>query len=99
MALPDVRVRLTAEGLQEVVTALRKVRTESESATRGASGAFSQFGASLRGLNGLLIQLGAAVGVAQLISFARGATDAADEIGKMAQRVGASVENLSALRL
>lgn len=97
MATPDVRVRLSAEGVAEVVSALRKIQAESLKNAKGAGRAFSDFGASLRGVQGLLVQLGAAVSVGSFVAFIKRSSEAADEIGKMSQRVGASVENLSAL--
>ncbi len=96
---PDVRVRLTAEGEAQVVNALRKVASESQRTGRAAARGFGQFNASLAGARLLLGQLAAAASVGVFVAIAKNAANAADQLGKMAQRVGASVENLSALRL
>lgn len=98
MPPPDVRVRLSAEGEAQVQAALRRVVGDAQRAGRSASRGFGQFNTTLAGARTLLVQLGAALAVGQLVAFARRATDAADELGKMSQRVGASVQNLSALR-
>lgn len=99
MATPDVRIRLSAEGVAEVVSALKKVQAESGRAAGGAARSFGGLNSALAGSKALLAQLGVAVGVGALIALAKQGADAADQLGKMSQRVGASVANLSALRL
>jgi hypothetical protein len=99
MATPDVRVRLSAEGVNEVVGALRKIQAEAGTGAKKASSAFGGLNSTLAGTRGLILQLGAAVGVGALVAMTRQASEAADQLGKMSQKVGASVENLSSLRL
>ena len=99
LGLPDVRVRLTAEGEAQVVNALRKVVSESQRAGRQANKGFAQFNSALLGARNLLGQIAAAASVGAFVAIAKNAADAADEVGKMSQRVGASVQNLSALSL
>lgn len=99
MATPDVRIRLSAEGVAEVVNALKKIQAESGRAAGGATRSFGGLNTALGGARTLLTQLGAVIGVGALAVLAKQGADAADQIGKMSQRVGASVENLSALRL
>lgn len=94
----DVRVRLSAEGEAQVVAALRRVASESQRAGRDAARSFGGLNASLGGLRTLLAQVAAAASVGALVAFARSASEAADAVGKMAQSVGASVKNLSALQ-
>jgi hypothetical protein len=96
---PDVRVRLSAEGEAQVVNALRRVAGEAQRSGRAASRGFGQFNTALSGARTLLAQVAAVVSVGVFINIAKQAASAADEIGKMSQRVGASVENLSALSL
>jgi len=99
LGLPDVRVRLTAEGEAQIINALRKVTAESQRSGRVAARGFGQFNTALSGASKLLAQITAVASVAAFVALARRAADAADQIGKMSQRVGASVENLSALGL
>lgn len=97
MSSPDVRVRLTAEGVSEVVAALRKVRAESEASGASSARSFRGFGAALSSVRSLAVQLSAALAVGQITAFVQRSAQAADEMGKLGQRVGASVENISAL--
>lgn len=99
MARDDVRFRIGAEGDAAVVAALGKIRGESARTAKAVESIGGRMTGALRGAHGLLLQLGAAVGVASLTALIKGAGDAADEVGKMSQRIGSSVENLSALRL
>lgn len=99
MSASDFRVRFTAEGEAQVVNAMRKVVSESQKSGKAASRGFGQFNTALAGANSLLTQLAAAVSVGALVSIAKQGADAADQLGKMSQKVGASVTNLSALRL
>jgi len=102
MATPDVRVRLSAEGVAEVVGALKKVQAEGLKA--GAAGAqsakgFFSMNQALSATRTLLAQLGAAVSVGLLVGFVKSAAEAGDELGRVAQGAGATVENFSALSL
>ncbi len=99
MPTPDVRVRLSAEGTAEVVAALRKVQAEGKKSSQASGRSFLGFNSVLGGTTRLLAGLGAAVGVGTFVNLIRTGAQAADEIGKLGQKIGASVENLSALRL
>lgn len=94
---PDVRYRLSAEGVKEVVDAFRKVQTESEKSGRGATKAFSGFGSSLASVRGLLGAVSgaiAAIGISRLTSEA---SKAAEELQNLNLRFSSSVEDLSAI--
>lgn len=96
---PDVRVRLSAEGVAEVVSAMKRVQTEStRTATKGARG-FRGFNNVLGGTAKLIGGLVIALGVRQFTRFIRGAMDAGDQLNKTSKRVGATTEHLSALSL
>lgn len=102
MPTPDVRVRLSVEGTPEVLAALRKVSDEAKrtsASAGGAVGGFKSLNGVLAGTKGLLAGLGIAVSVGALTALGRRAAGTADEIGKMSQRVGASIANMSALAL
>jgi hypothetical protein len=99
MATPDVRVRLSAEGTAEVVSALKKVQAEGQKASAKQSRGFSGLNRVLGSTSSLLTGLGVALGVRQFQQWIRSSVDAADQIQKLGQKVGASTENLSALHL
>lgn len=99
MTTPDVRVRLSAEGVAEVVSALKKVQAEGEKTGKAGRRSFLDLNSVLGGTANLLAGLGLAVGVGSFIGFIRRSSEAADQVGKLGQKVGASVENLSALNL
>lgn len=98
MATPDVRVRLSAEGEKQVVDALRRVASESQKSGRTAARGVDAFASSLRGAQTLLAGLAAVAGTGALLALGKEAADAADQLGKMSQKLGTTVENLSALR-
>jgi hypothetical protein len=99
MATPDVRVRLSAEGVAEVVAALKKVQAEAEKASTKQSHGFLGLNRVLGSTSALLGGLGVALGVGQFRQWIQSSVNAADQIQKLGQKVGASTENLSALHL
>jgi hypothetical protein len=99
MATPDVRVRLSAEGVAEVVSALKKVQAEGEKASAKQARGFSGLNRVLGSTSSLLGGLGVALGVRQFQQWIQSSVNAADQIQKLGQKVGASTENLSALHL
>lgn len=93
----DIKVRLTAEGVAEVVAALRRVQTQADqTASQGTKG-FNLLSKSLGGVNNLLGQLGAAMSVGALAMFLKSASSAAENVKDFARGVGSGVENMSAL--
>jgi len=99
MATPDVRVRLSAEGVAEVVASLKKVQAESQKTSAKQSRGFSGLNRVLGSTSSLLGGLGVALGVRQFQQWIQSSVNAADQIQKLGQKVGASTENLSALHL
>lgn len=97
MPAPDVRVRLSAEGVQEIVAALRKIRSEADSAATKTSRSFAGLNSVLASTQRFFAAFGIAIGVAQLVKFTAGAVEAADANAKLAQRLGTTTENASAL--
>ena len=79
-----MRVKLSAEGIQEVIAALKKV----EDQTRKTTGASRDAGDALGALGTLFA-------AQQIAAFAAHALQAADQLGKMAQKTGIAVEQLS----
>lgn len=100
----DVRVRLSAEGLGEVLSALRTLKAEAQRTTAAAAkpagnlqGAFAGLSSTLGGVSKMLGAIGIAVSAVQLVGFARQSADAAEEAGNLADSLSLSVEQLSAL--
>jgi len=79
-----LKVRLSAEGIQEVIGALKKV----EDQTRKTSGAGKEAGDTLGALGTLFA-------AQQIAAFAAHALEAADQLGKLSQKTGIAVEQLS----
>jgi hypothetical protein len=98
MANPDIRVRLSAEGVQEVVGALRQIANESKK-TGEAGKHFGVLGEALGELKELLPAIGIAVAVEGMIEMGKRALETADNMGKLAAKVGATTETLSVLSL
>lgn len=63
---PDIRVRLSAEGLDEVVSALKRIRDESQKTAKTSEQGFQSFGKSLENVKRLLAGLGLAVGIVEV---------------------------------
>lgn len=90
----QVRVRLSAEGVRDVVESLKQVeRQASATGTRGVSG----LNAAFRELKGLLPALGLGTVILTLTSLSRRAFEAADAMGDAAERAGVTVETMSRL--
>lgn len=79
-----MRVKLSAEGIQEVISALRKVEDQTKKTTRAGTDAGEALGA-----------LGTLFAAQQIAAFAAHALEAADQLGKMAQKTGVAVEQMS----
>ncbi len=89
---PDISVRLSAQGVQDVINAMRRIRQEG----KDTGSALSQIGDSLKELIPA-ISIGAAVaGFTKLVLAVR---ETEENIGKLSEKTGASVETLSVLNL
>jgi len=101
MADPDIRIRLSAEGVAEVVAAFRKVQAESHKTGKETAAGVGLGNKALLEMKGLLKGLfpflgitGAVVGLATL---AKNAFRSADAMEKLSQKTGLTVETLSIL--
>jgi hypothetical protein len=92
---PDVRVRLSAEGVDEVVKAFEKVSKEAGHAKHEV-GLLGEMGEQLKELLPILTL---AVAVDKMIELGKSAFESAEQLGKLSQKTGASVETLSVLSL
>lgn len=99
MTAPDVRIRLSAEGVAEVVAALQKVQAAGQAAGNGSGKSFSPFNGVLKQTTGLLGELLPALSVGAFVGFIAKSSEAAEAVGRLRERTGGSVEGLSALRL
>ncbi len=104
MPSPDVRVRLSAEGVQEVVDALKRIQAESQNtaksvsrASEGGSRGAIVLGKALEGAGEVMAALGVTISVGSLVELTRQSVDAAESVTKLRERLGGTVENLSAL--
>ena len=87
MASPDVlKIRLSADGIQDVVNAMKKVQTETQKTAKAGLDAGAALGS-----------LGTIFAAQRLAAFASSALDAAEALYKMSQKTGVSVEQLSVL--
>jgi hypothetical protein len=91
----QVRVRLSADGVRDVVQALRTVEKQAQSTAgaRGLGGLTNAF----RNLKGILPAIGIGAAVAGFSALAKTALSNADALGKLSAKTGASTEDLSAL--
>src|SRR5688572_2275336 len=99
MSTPDIRVRLSPEGIREVIAGLRQVQAESDKASKKSSSGIGLFKASLADLKSLLPTLGLAAAVAGFAGIAKQALATADATGKLQVRFGGVVEEISGLTL
>jgi hypothetical protein len=95
--IPDVRVRLSAEGVDEVVRAFQQVAAAGRKAGADGSKGLGPLNAALGDLKSLLPALGIAAAVTGLGAMVKHAIDSADAIGKLSQKTGQSTETLSTL--
>lgn len=97
MSTPDVRVRLSPEGLAEVLAAFRKIERASAATGQKGHAGFLRFNSILGGTQALLAQVGLALSIGAFVNFIRNSARAADEIGRVGANVGAAAEKISAL--
>ncbi len=93
MPSPEINVRLTADGVQDVVNAFKRVQQESQTTKENVgmlNDVMGEFSELLP-----VISIGAAV--AGVVELGKGALDSAVSIGKLAQETGASAGTLSVL--
>lgn len=93
----DIRVRLTPEGLREVLDGLRKLQEEGDKANKKSRSGLLLLTEAARDLKTLLPQLGLAATGFAILSISKHALDAADATGKLQQKVGGTTEEISGL--
>lgn len=97
---PDVRVRLSAEGVQEVVNALKAIQAQSQktaaSAKQMGSG-FTELEAGVQALRRGMSALSAAAAAIGGLGFLKGLNDATAQLGLASKQTGIAVDALSRL--
>lgn len=100
---PEIGVRLTAQGVQDVINAFQRVRKEGKTAGVETASAFQGLNDQVQSLVSLIPALSAGIVVEQvgaaLVSAAKNALDYATNIGKASEKTGVAVGPLSALAL
>jgi len=85
----DTRVRLSAEGVQEVVKAFRQVEREGARSGRSVENTFKSLGRLLPAISFAAITAG-------LTALAKSTLGAIDDLSKLAQKTGVATETLTA---
>ena len=102
MSAPDIKILLSALGIEQVMSAMRKVQGEvrkmGEEAKRSTAGWGSLKQVASEFSSGILPQLGAAAAGAALLNLGRQAFNLADAMDEASQKTAVSVETLSALK-
>lgn len=92
----DVRVRLSAEGVADVIAAFHRIRSEADKTARQSGGAFGNLLQSVGGLKGALSTLGVSLGVEGLRRIVTGASDSAEKLLNLKTTLASSVNELVA---
>ncbi len=97
---PDVRVKLSAEGVAEVVNAFKRIQDEAEKAKKssvGGAGGLSKLTGSLGVLKSLLPAITVGAVVSGLVAMTKSSLETAANLGRLNQKTGVTVETLSTL--
>jgi len=95
--IPDVRVKLSAEGVDEVVRAFQKVSAAAQQNAKKSSATVGLLNEALSELKMLAPAIGLAAAATGIGLLVKDALESADAIGKLAQKTGISTETLSVL--
>jgi hypothetical protein len=94
---PDVRVRFSAEGIEEVIKAWRRIQTEGQKIGKTGPSALDAITAAGKRLIAILPAITFAGTITSLALLAKQSLDTADAMGKLAQKTGLTTETLSVL--
>jgi hypothetical protein len=94
----DVRIRLSAEGVADVVGALKKLQTEAAITAQKSKAGFAGLNSVLGLSQGLLANLGVAVGVGAFVALANSAAESAHQLENAAEAIGTTTERLVGLQ-
>lgn len=91
----EAKIKLSAEGVEQVVNAFRKVQQEAERAGKRGADGIGVLNKSLSGLKTIVAAVGIGALVLHLKEKAKAAIAAADAVGDLAQITGAATETIS----
>jgi hypothetical protein len=94
----DVAIRLSPQGLDDVSRAFKTILGDINRTGRAGQNAFGPLKTIANDLKRLLPAIGFAAAATGLTAMARSALNAADAVGKTAQKVGATAESISILQ-
>jgi hypothetical protein len=95
----QIAVRMSPEGMSEVIAMFRRVGAEGKRVQADAGKGVNVVTAALRDLKALIPVIGIAGVVGGFAALSRNSLKAADDIGKITQAVGGTAEEVSALSL
>jgi len=90
MSTPDIRVKISPEGIDEIIKGMQRISAQSKTTGNSVLKAFG-------GLQNLIPAIGFTAITAGMVAIGKSALNAADQIGKLQQKVGGTTEDLSAL--
>ena len=96
---PDVRIRLSAEGVQEVVSAFKRIQAEADRAgrqSRTSAEGHAFLAQQLTSLKALLPTIAIGGLVTGFVALARSGLELADNLGKLQQKTALNADTLSA---
>lgn len=93
----DVRVRLSAEGVEQVVAAFRRVQVEAEKTGRAGSRNFAAMNTSMGSMKNAAIGLASAVAAIGFQRLVSEASDATEAVALLKDRFSDTLANLSSL--
>ncbi|OGS01544.1 MAG: hypothetical protein A2V88_02650 [Elusimicrobia bacterium RBG_16_66_12] len=99
MADETLRVKLSAEGVAELVAALRAVGNQSVIQGQRAKRSFEGITSAAMGLRSVLAPLAAALSVGALIAFARRSAELADDLAEATEKMGGTATQVAGLAL
>ena len=97
---PDVRVRLSAEGVQEVVNALKAIQSQSQKTAASAKQIGAGFSGASAGILSLKSGMSALAGAAAAyvsVDLARTLLNETEQLGRASKQTGIAIEDLSRL--
>jgi hypothetical protein len=95
----ETRVRLSAEGMAEVVSAFRTVRTEGQGAARDLKGAFAELRAEFESLGKYLVAGFGIVAVAEhLRTLFKNSLDTAEGLNRLSRQTGLTTNAIQAFQ-
>lgn len=95
----DMRVKLSAEGVDEVVRALAKVQAAAQKTGKEGSAGMKLLNGVMEHFNEIVAGITVGLVVKEMVDLTKGAFETADAIGKLSQKTGISAETLSGLKV